>query len=188
MDGPVADSAPALPQQIVRLSDQGARQAASFELTPDEGERQAIAAALGIVAVKKLRFAGRLSPADRQDWTLEAELGATVVQNCVVTLEPVTSRIDEAVTRRYLARFEEPEAGEVEMPEDDTAEPLPRALDLVAVMMEALSLALPPFPRAEGADLGEAVFAEPGTAPMTDEEAKPFAGLAGLRARLEDKD
>jgi len=73
------------------------------------------------------------------------------------------------------------------MPEDDTVEALPVNLDLVQVMTEALSLALPLYPRADGADLGEAVFTQPNTAPMTDDDAKPFAGLGALRDSLENK-
>ena len=49
---------------------------------------------------------------------------------------------------------------------------------------EALSLAIPLYPRAEDATLGEAVFTEPGKQAMTDEDAKPFAGLASLRESL----
>ena len=71
------------------------------------------------------------------------------------------------------------------MPEDDTAEPLPEVIDLTEVTREALALALPLYPRAPGAELGEAVFAAPGTAPIRDEDLKPFAGLAALKAKLE---
>ena len=120
--------------------------------------------------------AGRLWP-EGDDWRLEAELGATVVQPCVVTLAPVTTRIDRPVTRRYLAHMPAPGPGETEMPEDETAEPLPGAVDLDAVMIEALALALPDYPRAAGAELGEAVYTEPGKTPLTDEAARPFAGL-----------
>jgi len=35
-------------------------------------------------------------------------------------------------------------------------------------------------------ELGEAVFAAPGTAPLRDEDTRPFAGLAGLRAALDN--
>jgi hypothetical protein len=52
-------------------------------------------------------------------------LGATVVQPCVATLAPVTTRIETGVTRRYLADWQEPEGEEAEMPEDDTTEALP---------------------------------------------------------------
>ena len=155
-------------------------------LEPDAAERADIATELGILGVKKLRFSGALEPRGKADWHLKATLGATVVQACVVTLDPVTSRIDEDVERSYLANPPAlPEAAEVEMPEDDTAEALPETLDLKAVMVEALSLALPAYPRSDGAVIEGGQVAEPGVAPMSDEDAKPFAGLKDLRDKLE---
>lgn len=180
-----------LTKSKIRLSELSNRRATEFTLEPDGDARAAIAEELGIIGIKKLRFTGTLAPAGKRDWLLEAQLGATVVQSCVVTLDPVTTRIDEDVTRRYMAEVPElPEmsGSEVEMPEDDTVEALPETLDLAEVMAEALSLALPAFPRAEGAALGEAVYAEDGVQPMRDEDAKPFAGLASLRESLEKKD
>ncbi|MCK0094312.1 DUF177 domain-containing protein [Yoonia sp. F2084L] len=177
-----------LPQSRMRLADLATRKPTEFELMPTAEERRAIADALDIVGVKKLRFIGALAPQGRQDWTLTADLGATVVQDCVVTLDPVTTRIDEPVKRSYVAEIAEIEASEVEMPEDDTVEALPETLDLVQVMMEALALALPLYPRADGVDLSNAVFTEPGVTPMTDDDAKPFASLGALRESLENKD
>ena len=176
------------PHKILRLSDLAQRTDTIFTIEPDATERADLAAVLGLEGIKKLRFDGKLKPVGRTDWQLDGALGATVVQECVVTLAPVTTRIDEKIARSYVQNFEEPLIGEVEMPEDDTVEPLPATLDLFEVMTEALSLALPPFPRAEGAELGEAVYTEPGVAPMKDEDARPFAGLAGLKAALEKKD
>ncbi|NCO21115.1 MAG: DUF177 domain-containing protein [Rhodobacterales bacterium] len=172
---------------ILRLSDLGHRRETAFDLVPDTVAMAELASDLGIDAVRKLRFRGTLTPQGRHDWALSAHLGATVVQPCVVTLAPVTTRIDATVTRRYLADMALPDtAGEVEMPEDDTAEPLSATLDLGNVMAEALALNVPDFPRAPGVELGEAVFAAPGTAPLRDEDTRPFAGLAGLRAALDN--
>lgn len=176
-----------LPRNQIRLSDLSNRKATPFSLVPDAGARATIAAELGIEAIRKLRFDGELRPSGAKDWQLDGMLGATVVQLCVVTLAPVTTRIDEAVRRSFLAELPEVTGTEVEMPEDDTVEALRESLDLAEVMIEALSLALPPYPRAEGATLGEAVFAPKGVSPMRDEEAKPFAGLAALRENLEKK-
>lgn len=160
----------------------------SFEIVPDAETRARLATDLDLLGLRKLRFAGRLIPGGARDWRLEAVLGATVVQPCVVTAEPVTTRLDETVERRYLADLDEPTGEEVEMPEDDTLEPVPAVLDLSAVLLEALALALPIYPRAPGAALDEAVFAAPGVAAMTDEDAKPLAGLAALRDRLSNGD
>jgi len=99
----------------------------------------------------------------------------------------VTTRIDQKIKRTYLSDIEDPLIGEVEMPEDDTVEEFPTTLNLVDVMTEALALALPDFPRADGAELGEAIFTEPGVAPMRDEDTRPFAGLSSLKDALEKK-
>ncbi|MGR3759087.1 YceD family protein [Roseobacteraceae bacterium NS-SX3] len=156
----------------------------AFDIQPAGEELAQIAGELGLRGLRKLRFKGELRAQGRRDWVLEAMLGATVVQDCVVTLEPVSTRIDQPVQRSYVAGLEMPEAEEAAMPEDDTVEPLGTHIDVQGVMVEALALALPQYPRKEGAELGEAVYAEPGVQPMRDEDAKPFAGLASLRDKL----
>lgn len=157
-----------------------------FALDPDAGARKQIAADLGISAVRKLRLHGTLIAESKYDWRLEARLGATVVQECVVTLAPVTTRIDLDIARSYRTDLPVPTGDDFEMPEDETIEDLPQHLSLDALMIEALALALPDYPRAPGVELGQAIFAAPGVAPMTDEDAKPLAGLAALRDKLQE--
>lgn len=171
----------------IRLGGLDGRKDHRIEIELGAGERARLAEDLGIVGIKKLRFIGALSPLDRFDWRLDAELGATVVQACVVTLAPVTTRIDVPVRRTYLRDYAEVDSPEVEIPQDDSVEPLPETLDLAAVLTEALALALPDFPRAEGAELGEKVYTEAGAKPLTNEAAKPFAGLSALKKSLENK-
>lgn len=166
---------------VLRLSDLPARKATRFALEPDGPTLNRLGASLALLDLRKLRFAGALHPTGGKDWRLEATLGATVVQPCSVTLTPVTTRIEETVTRRYLADWSEPDASEIEMPEEDDTGPIPATLDLEALMAEELALALPLYPRADGVALGAAVFTEPGKAAMTDEDARPFAALGQLR-------
>lgn len=155
-----------------------------FDLRPDPAHMRALAQELGLSGLRKLRFSGEIKAQGSRDWVLLGRLGATVVQPCVATLAPVSTRIDIDVRRTYLADLPEPVGDEVEMPEDETQERLGSHIDPGAVMAEALALALPLYPRADDADLGEAVFAEPGIEPLRDEDVKPFAGLAGLRDAL----
>ncbi len=70
----------------------------------------------------------------------------------------------------------------------DTSEPLPDTLDLYSVAMEALALALPIYPRKDDAPTDVVGVTEPGKTVMTDEDARPFARLAAMRAALENKD
>lgn len=172
----------------MRTADLAQRKPTRFELRPEGAALEALAAATGAAALSDVRFAGELRPSGRHDWILEGRLTAEAVQPCVVTLAPVATRIAEEVRRRYLSEMPEaPEGGETEMPEDETVEPLSGVIDPGRVMEEALALALPLYPRAEGAALGEAVFAEPGVAPLREAEVKPFAGLAALRDRLKEE-
>ena len=177
-----------LPSKQLRIADLPTRKATTFDLATTPSERAALAKALSVPNVKKLQFAGTIEASGGKDWRLEATLGATVVQECVVTLDLVTTRIDENITRTYAAEMPEINGSEIEMPEDDTIEDIPETIDLGIVLLEALELALPAFPRSENAALGEAVFTEAGQSPMTDEDAKPFAGLGALRDALENKE
>ena len=168
----------------LRLTDLATRTPTPFEIVPDAEARAALAQALDLRGLRKLRFAGTLAPLGRADWRLEATLGATVVQDCVITLDPVTTRIDEDVTRIYAADLPDPEGTEVEMTQDDTIDPLPSVLDLAEVMEEALALALPAFPKTPEAELAEASATPPGSDPIEEAETRPFASLAALRDKL----
>ncbi len=159
----------------------------TFHLEPDHAARSKLAEELDLLALRKLRFQGQVAPEGATDWTLEGKLGATIVQPCVVTLEPVTTRLDVHVARRFVKDLPDPgDASEVEMPEDDSLEPLADTVDLAEIMSEALALHIPDFPRADGVDAVDLSVTEPGKTPMTDEEAKPFAGLASLRDTLKN--
>lgn len=168
-----------------RVAELAGRRSTAFLLEPDTASRTALARELGLSSLPRLRFEGKLEPKGRRDWELTARLGASVVQPCVVTLEPVKTRIDEKVERLFSADFIEPEGDEVEMPEDDRLEPLPDTIDIGEIMTEALSLALPLYPRSESAAPVEAVaVTPPGAEPIKDEDVKPFAGLKSLREQL----
>ena len=172
-------------RSALRVSDLAQNSATGFEITPDAGAVRAIADMLDLSSLRKLRFVGEVRAQGSADWLLTGTLGATVVQPCGVTLVPVTTRIDTPVRRVFLRDYvDDIDEPEVEMPEDDAIEPLGAWIDPEAVMIEALSLAAPDYPRAPGVELGEMVLTEPGKAPLTDEAARPFAGLADLQAKM----
>lgn len=164
------------------------RKPTRFSLAPDAAMRVAVAADLGILGVKALTFKGEVRPAGARDFVLEARLEATVVQACGITLAPVETRIAEDITRRYLADWVEPNGDEAEMPEDDTTDPLPEIIDAGAVATEALSLALPQYPRAPGAAWAPVAAAPEGVKPLHDADLRPFAGLAALKDRMGGED
>ncbi|WP_295042310.1 DUF177 domain-containing protein [uncultured Paracoccus sp.] len=164
---------PATPSGRLRVAHLNPRAPTPFSLTPDADRCAAIAAELGLSSLSKLTFAGTIRAEAGDGWELTGHLGARVTQPCVVTLKPVRTTLDEAVERHYSPHVTIPQGDEVEMP-DETLEPLGQFIDLAAVMIEELALALPEYPRAEGAELD----AEPqDPAPDT---RRPFAGLDKL--------
>lgn len=156
----------------------------SFEISPTEQERAAIAKLMGATSVKKLVFSGKLVPLDSRGWQLHARLGASVVQQCVVTLDPVLTRVDQEFDRKFLPADKHAAADIVVTPDDDEVEPLEDTIDLGLVAIESLALALPAYPRKTGAELATSSFAPSGVAPLQDEDLKPFAALAALKDKL----
>ncbi len=168
----------------LRVADLSQNSENTFDLRPDPEAVNALTQDLDLQALRKLSFNGAVVSIGKTDWQLEARLGATVVQPCVVTLEPVTTRIDTTVLRRYVHDYSDPDEPEAEMPEDESTERLGQWIDPAQVMQEALALAVPDYPRKDAAELGQLVYTKPGEAPMTDEDARPFAGLADLKDQL----
>lgn len=164
------------------------RKPTRFSYRPGAGERAALADSLGLLALYQLDLTGEITPTGRDELVLTARLTARADQACIVSLAPVPVEIAEPVRRRFVAGLEEATGEDVQMPEDETVEPMPDEIDLAEIAAEALTLALPLYPRAPGAEFGQAVHAAEGVQPLADADLKPFAGLAGLADRLSGKD
>jgi uncharacterized metal-binding protein YceD (DUF177 family) len=182
----MTDPAPARPTRF-RTGGLSPRKPTRFTYVPDKAEREALAQELGLLALYALELTGELRPQGRDEILLEARLVARLDQPCSVTLVPVPAKIDEPVRRRYVADLQLPDGDEIEMPEDDTVEPMPEMIDLADVAAEALALALPLYPRAPGVDFTQALHAGDGVAPLSDEDVKPFSALQGLAEQLKAK-
>jgi len=141
------------------------------DIVADDGARAAIAKVAGVVALPRLEAGFDLSRQGAESVRLVGRVSATVVQNCVVTLEPIESEIDEAIDLAFTSQTAST-AGTAA----DAGDP-PEALhdgviDLGAVAIEFLLLRIDPYPRKPGA-----VFDAP---PAGDPTSHPFAALAAL--------
>ncbi len=123
------------------------------EIAADDDERRALAQRFGIVAIDFL--AARVDLRRRGgDVGFRARITARVVQECVVTLEPVESGIDEEVTLFFRPVDKDtPAEKSVVISVDEDFEPLPgEALDIGEAVAVELALTLDPFPRSPAAD------------------------------------
>ena len=170
----------------ITVSKLSGREPFAFQLSFEEPHRNRIAAELGILGVRKLRFEGTLAPLGAKDWRLDAALGATVIQACVVTLDPVTTRIDEDIEIIFIEGMREPTASETEMEDDTTRQALTPEIDLENIMFEALALNLPDYPRIEGDELAPELSGAGDDSSEDNQTRKPFAGLKELRDKLSE--
>jgi len=139
-----------------------------LQATPEELE--ALASFLGLMKLAKFSFRG------------VAEAG----EDGTFTLAPVRTRLDVQVVRRFSKDWIAPgDDRQMQEDEDENLERLRDPLDFGMIAAEALALNLPPYPRAADAELGQQQFTEAGVAPLTDDDVKPFAGLAALKAKME---
>jgi uncharacterized metal-binding protein YceD (DUF177 family) len=126
---------------------------------------------------------------------LTGRFDADVIQACVITLEPVKATLGGEISRRFVntprprpepaagkgrkpkAEKDEPEEGWID-PDEEVPDPIVDGqIDLGAVVVEELALALDPYPKAPGAS-----FKDLGAGQSVGEPRResPFAALAGF--------
>lgn len=156
-----------------------------------ERERASLASRLGILAVERFEAEIVATPWRRHGAAVRGWLKALVVQESVVTLEPVRQTIEERVDLTFLpegsqaAPSRSSDAVEIEL--DPEGEDLPDvfegdSVNLDAALEEVLALAIDPYPR-EAAERFEAGDDEEA---VEDEKVSPFAALAALKPKRMD--
>ena len=164
----------------------------TVDVSADAAERRALAERFDLLEVHALRGHGRLERRGAE-LVLRGWLEADVVQECVVSLEPVPARLRQPVERRYrLGRVSEAERARFEphgtvVLDDDEAEIEPvigREVDLGEAFAEELGLALEPYPRAAGPSPLDAGNLGPHVSVGSeDRPSKPFAALRQLQEK-----
>ena len=170
----MSDFAHHLPLDRIRDGDR-------IDLAADAGECAAVAERLRLLSLDRLEAHAALSR-DGEQIRARGRVKASLNQACVATGEPVPEHIDEPFDLLFVpapnaAGAEE----EVELSGDelDTIFHDGSTIDLGGAIADTLALSLDPYPRSAGAD---AALKEAGV--LNGEEAGPFGGLAGLKAKL----
>jgi hypothetical protein len=167
-------------------------QVVTEEISATPEERAALARRFGLVGLDLLRATVKIEAADGTGskgggglLRLSGHLSAELSQACVVTLEPVASRIEEDFSLLYSLEPGptpapvNPEGAGPEVVVDAEAEAPPEllgpgGLDLGEAVAQQLAVALDPYPRAPGAAFEEV----PGPAGVA---RRGFAALEALK-------
>lgn len=147
----------------------------------EESERAALARRFGLVAIDRLTAEFALKRRD-EEVTMAGSLSAAVTQSCVATGVPLEAALEEPfeiVFRPQPAPSGADEEIELDDAEMDVVFYDSAAVDVGEAVAETLLLNLDPYPRAPGAE--QALKA---AGVKSEEEAGPFAALAGLKDKL----
>lgn len=153
----------------------------TVDIEADSAERRAISQRLGLHDLRSLRARIELVPWQERGIEAHGEVDADFVQSCVVTLEPIESRLTLPIAARYqpLER-NQPQNQEltIDIDDEDPPECLPfnGRIDLGELIIQHLAVALDPYPKKPGVAFGEAGANE---IPQTN---RPFAKLANLKS------
>ncbi|MDQ2101234.1 YceD family protein [Azospirillum isscasi] len=162
-----------------------------------EAERKALADRFELEGIGRLTATVRLrSVRGGQMVRVEGELDADVVQTCVVTLEPVPARLSDRFGALFAPESMVPgEEDEIEIDPNVAEEDIPEAMtngriDIGELTAQHLSLALDPYPHAEGIEFSgysegeeeeEGPDAAGDDAGADPEKPNPFAVLERLK-------
>lgn len=131
------------------------RNGKQFRLSANEQERQDIARRFGVIAVHKLEGDVKLTVSPARIQAVGA-VRASLIRECVASLEDVAETIDEEFEIEFLRRpleaagnSNDPEenGGDLDQPEMHEAD----VFDVGELLVQQLSLAMDPFPRKDGA-------------------------------------
>ena len=177
MSSETTDTEPAELSRPFRVADLADTRECKIEIVTTADERIALAKRYALVSLDALAAHLSVRSDVVGEIVVEGRLQAEVVQECVVTLEPVRETVDAPIDQSYtpgqpnLAADLVIGPGDIEPPEpvvDDS-------IDLGELVAQSLSVSLNPYPRApDAAEQADQYLADA-------RQDGPFAALAKLR-------
>ncbi|TNM65429.1 YceD family protein [Aliirhizobium smilacinae] len=155
----------------------------TVKVAADDRERKGLAEVWQVLEVKSLKAEVYLSRWKKDGVRVKGQVEAELVQACVVTLEPVESRIDEQFDQIFvpegskLARVIAKDAAEMvldpdgpDLPEEFAGD----AIDIGEAVAEFAALAIDPYPRKSGVEFDDHIES---SADSKNDRPNPFAAL-----------
>ncbi len=153
-----------------------------FQFDADPAERAALADRFGLISLDRFRASFSLRRLRKDLIRVKGHISASLVQACVVTLDPVPAEIAEDVELDFSESVDEPgtemdlDAGAADGPEPFSG----GMIDLGEVAAEQLGLAIDPYPRKPGAAIPAEWAADPAAEPAPEAKVNPFSALEKL--------
>ncbi len=152
------------------------RHVSSFE------ELSALSKIIQVYKIKNFSFKGHALQSNDTTVTLRGSFNATVTQLCVVSLSPVKTKINHEINHCYSLSKKENKQKSIAVSLDSTEmERIHGDINVGDIMLEALSLEIPLYPKKEGVNFEGLTITENGIKPLDLTPSNPFIVLKKLR-------
>lgn len=155
-----------------------------FEQTLEakDKERLSLAERFGLIELPSLTAELKVHPAGLDQTVLvTGSLKADVIQQCVVTLEPLPAHVESFIDVTFMPEAEiGGGAGPADADSEDIEVIVDGAIDLGELVAQQLGIALDPYPRKPGAAYVEAEYGD------TEVPKGPMAQIAKLAKKPKD--
>ena len=158
----------------------------TVRISADPADLQRLSGQWQVPEVRSFKAEVSLGRWKRDGVRVRGHVSAAIVQDCVVTLEPLEQQIEEDFDAVFLPEnsrlasrmldgngemFLDPEGPD--LPDTFTGD----SIDIGAVVAEFAALAIDPYPRKQGQDYADRIESDP----ASDKKPSPFAVLQGLK-------
>lgn len=157
---PDEDSPLTYPVNVARLPARGM----PIRIVANEAQRRELATVHDLLSVERLEAELLVTTWKSRGIRVTGSVRADISQSCIVTLEPVASRVDEQVTAVFapegsrLLRPDMDDGGEILLDPEGPDGPEPfvgNEIDVGALVEEFFALGIDPYPRKAGATLDD---------------------------------
>ena len=145
-------------------------------------ELSELALMLQVEKIKFFSFKGQITLTNKTTAMLRGSFSTRLIQSCVISLSPVRTKIEKAVTLNYeISKFNKRQKSVSVSPNFDEPEQIYEEVNIGDVMLEALSLEIPLYPKKEGINFTGITITDTGIKPLELTRNNPFVSLKGLK-------
>ena len=177
------------PYFAVNLSVIGSEGSASqYEFKANANQRSALSCRFGCVDIPCFEVRARITPLRKDgQYRVSGVVTARVVQNCVVSLEPLTSDFEQELDLLLLPEMANEDL-QIDLEDEEYEFYSVNVVDLGEIGAVEMALAIDPYPRAPGVTISELGPGAGEKGYEVNEEAqlggnRPFAALAAIKRK-----
>ena len=127
-------------------------------------------------------FKGEIVQSNPVHFVLKANFKATFIQLCVISLNPIKSHITHEIEQYYSLKSEDQRIKTVSIDYDEVEiDEIGSELNIGDIMLEALSLKIPLYPKKKNMKFEGVTITEAGLKPLEKTLNNPFRALKKLR-------